>query len=424
MATVTIKCDSAPNSKTFKNSASVRVTYETSGGTLKITEIEGKRTDGWTTYNYDTSSCAVIVGGVEKTVSIEQSMFGPDWKAWDVTNTTWSGITYSSVNITVKMPEGGLAHSSAEFKTDSEISVPKSSYTVKYDANGGSGAPSNQTKTYGTTLTLSSTKPTRASIVEENKTTAYAFKGWGTSKSAKTASYQPGGSYTKNAGITLYAVWSQTTSTTYDISYETGTGLIIPGQRKASGSSITLTSTNPSKDGFTFKNWNTKSDGSGTSYASGATFSSNANTTLYAQYTAWTHTVAFNANGGSGAPSSFTKTGGIDGVIPETIPTRNGYVFRYWNTASDASGTRYEPGDTYTAEKNSGTITLYAIWASQSITIDSNKKCKSLYFREDSSLLGFENTYTVIAGEFIEGASSVQIKPGKMYFSEIIEKKS
>jgi len=51
MATVEIKCDSAPNSKTFKNSASVRVTYTTSGGTLKITEIEGKRTDGYTTYN-------------------------------------------------------------------------------------------------------------------------------------------------------------------------------------------------------------------------------------------------------------------------------------------------------------------------------------------------------------------------------------
>lgn len=71
-------------------------------------------------------------------------------------------------------------------------------YTVKYNANGGSGAPGNQTKTYGKTLTLSSTKPTR---------TNYNFKGWGTSASATTVAYAAGGSYTKNAAITLYAVW-------------------------------------------------------------------------------------------------------------------------------------------------------------------------------------------------------------------------
>lgn len=71
-------------------------------------------------------------------------------------------------------------------------------YTVSYNANGGSGAPGNQTKTYGVTLTLSSTKPTR---------TNYNFKGWGTSSSSTTASYQPGGSYTSNSSITLYAIW-------------------------------------------------------------------------------------------------------------------------------------------------------------------------------------------------------------------------
>lgn len=71
-------------------------------------------------------------------------------------------------------------------------------YVVKYNANGGTGAPANQTKTYGKTLTLSSTKPTR---------TNYNFKGWGTSASATSVTYTAGGSYTANAAITLYAVW-------------------------------------------------------------------------------------------------------------------------------------------------------------------------------------------------------------------------
>ena len=73
-------------------------------------------------------------------------------------------------------------------------------YTVTYDANGGSGAPSAQTKTKGKALTLSNVKPTR---------NGYAFQGWAISKTASKAEYQPGGSYTKDANVTLYAVWKK-----------------------------------------------------------------------------------------------------------------------------------------------------------------------------------------------------------------------
>lgn len=71
-------------------------------------------------------------------------------------------------------------------------------YTVSYNANGGSGAPGNQTKTYGVNLTLSSTRPTR---------TNYNFLGWGVSSGSTSVSYSPGGQYTSNASITLYAIW-------------------------------------------------------------------------------------------------------------------------------------------------------------------------------------------------------------------------
>lgn len=70
-------------------------------------------------------------------------------------------------------------------------------YTISYNANGGSGAPSAQTKTYGVNLTLSSTRPTR---------TNYNFKGWSTSSGGGVA-YSPGGTYSSNSSITLYAVW-------------------------------------------------------------------------------------------------------------------------------------------------------------------------------------------------------------------------
>ena len=70
-------------------------------------------------------------------------------------------------------------------------------YQVSYNANGGSGAPAAQTKRYTANLTLSSTKPTRS---------GYIFKGWATSASGAVL-YQPGGTYSNNAAVTLYAVW-------------------------------------------------------------------------------------------------------------------------------------------------------------------------------------------------------------------------
>ena len=73
-------------------------------------------------------------------------------------------------------------------------------WIIGYNANGGSGAPASQTKTYNQTLTLSSTVPTR---------TDFRFLGWGTSASATTPAYQPGGSYTNNAAVTLYAIWER-----------------------------------------------------------------------------------------------------------------------------------------------------------------------------------------------------------------------
>lgn len=79
------------------------------------------------------------------------------------------------------------------------FSVPAlASYSVTFNANGGSGAPSAQTKWFGETLMLSSTVPTKAN---------HNFRGWATSSGATTPNYQPGDAYTGNAALALYAVW-------------------------------------------------------------------------------------------------------------------------------------------------------------------------------------------------------------------------
>ena len=74
------------------------------------------------------------------------------------------------------------------------------SYTLAYNTNGGSGAPSTQTESgYGSaTFTITDTTPTR---------TNYTFNGWIDEKGNEV---QPSGSYTtKNTSTTLYAIWTR-----------------------------------------------------------------------------------------------------------------------------------------------------------------------------------------------------------------------
>lgn len=109
-------------------------------------------------------------------------------------------------------------------------------YSVAYNANGGSGAPSSQTKTYGTNLTLSSTKPTR---------TYYTFKGWSTSSTATSATYSAGATLssdltTTNGGtVTLYAVWEPNPPTNLSISRTGGGTTSIDVSVSATGLTMT-----------------------------------------------------------------------------------------------------------------------------------------------------------------------------------------
>lgn len=71
----------------------------------------------------------------------------------------------------------------------------------------------------------------------------------------------------------------------YDISFNANGGSNPPAsQKKVHGTALTLTTGIPTRAGYDFVSWNTAADGSGTSYASGATFSTDAITTLYAQW--------------------------------------------------------------------------------------------------------------------------------------------
>lgn len=166
-----------------------------------------------------------------------------------------------------------------------------------------------------------------------------------------SASYYPGKSI-PTAYVTIPA------KDHWTVSYNANNGSGAPeSQTKWRDENLTLSSTEPTRTGYTFQGWATSAGGA-VAYQPGANYTSNDALTLYAVWKANTWTVKFDANGGSGAPEDQTKTYGIDLTLSSTKPTRPLYNFLGWGTSSSSSAI-YQPGGKYTANAD---ITLYAVW--------------------------------------------------------------
>lgn len=175
-----------------------------------------------------------------------------------------------SIPFCAKITSDSSYASGTRWSGDTYINVAAlPSHTVSYNANGGSGAPGNQTKWYGYILTLSSTRPTR---------TGYSFQGWATSSGGSVV-YHPGGQYGSDSNVTLYAVWK---ANTYTVTYNANGGTGAPAnQTKTYGTTLKLSTTKPTKTNYNFLGWSTSADGS-VVYAAGANYTNNSAVTLYA----------------------------------------------------------------------------------------------------------------------------------------------
>ena len=160
---------------------------------------------------------------------------------------------------------------------------------------------------------------------------------------------------TSSAGVN---VWVDA-KPSYTVSYNSNGGSGSPGnQTKWYGENLTLSSTRPTRTGYTFQGWSTSNDSS-VEYQPGQNYGGNSNLTLYAVWSVNTWTVSYNSNGGSGSPGNQTKVYGQTLTLSSTRPTRNLYNFMGWGTSSGSTTPSYQPGGAYT---NNASITLYAIW--------------------------------------------------------------
>ena len=255
-----------------------------------------------------------------------------------------------------------------------------------------SNMPVDQTKTFGQLMTISNLVPTRK---------GYTFAGWYTQSNGTGTKYDPGSNYAadQNGGtVNLYAKW---TPWTYNIKYDQNvkstssskTVTDMPAaQTKTQEIDVTLSSMTPKRNGYIFAGWSTSANGS-VEYKPGSRFtkdldSNGASITLYAVWTPWKHTIHYNSNIPTNAPTGTTTVSNMPGdqtktfdeklMISSNKPTRKGYNFAGWSTSANGNVV-YQPGAEYKNDQNGGTVTLYAKWTAwkHTVTYDKNVPANS-----------------------------------------------
>ena len=273
--------------------------------------------------------------------------------------------------VTIKLSGKPYYHSAGDAKSNT-LSMTKPTYTVSYNANGGTSAPSSQTKTYGTALTLRTGKPTRA---------GYTFKNWNTKKDGSGTSYASGGSYKTNSAVTLYAQWTEnkltvnyysnyatyaafkgeevsvsattntlvyTTQFYYDNAYSDGLANI------QNVNYIYMSRTGYAPTGY----WGTSLDGGtlvnqNTSFSTGQALAQalnkdlkngNATIDLYAQWQENAYVLTYDSNGGFGEMTPQTIEWGELFSLSDNAFKRAGYKFVGWNVCRNNDNTWYATG--------------------------------------------------------------------------------
>ena len=241
------------------------------------------------------------------------------------------------------------------------------SYTIYFDANGGSGEMENQTINIDTNSYL-------VNNIYMPPTNYHYFNGWNTKADGSGASYtnQAEVYNLANGGetITLYAQWG----TIYNVHFDAngGSGEMENQTINTDISTNLINNSFIAPTNYVFNGWNTEADGSGASYTNQAEVYNLANggetITLYAQWLA-PYTIHFDANGGSGEMENQIISSNTNAeLIGNTFDAPANYYFVNWNTKADGSGDTYiNQAEVYNLTDGGENISLYAQWADRPI---------------------------------------------------------
>jgi outer membrane protein OmpA-like peptidoglycan-associated protein len=144
--------------------------------------------------------------------------------------------------------------------------------TVTFDANGGTGSMSPETKN------------ALASLTPNNFTrTGFKFVNWNTAANGSGSSYDDSGAYKFTTSTTLYAQWNAAATFSVKFHANGGGGSMKTETKK---STAALTPNQFTRNGFKFIKWSTAGNGSGSDYANGQSYGFKTSISLYAQWSA------------------------------------------------------------------------------------------------------------------------------------------
>lgn len=269
---------------------------------------------------------------------------GYSFKHWRYNDSSASGGYSENTTNPLKVTITGKRDITAVFELKS--------YTVTWNANGGTVSPASVSKTHGSTLGTLPT-PTRAATAEYS----YTFAGWFTAASGGT---QISTTTTVTGNVTYYAHWTAT-KRSYTATFN-GNGGSTPSPSSITKEYNTALGTLPtcSRTGYTFLGWYTASSG-GTKISTTTVVTKDI--TYYAQWSINSYTLTFNPNGGTVTPTSKDlEYNSAYGTLP--TPTRASdaqytYTFAGWYTAV-TGGTQV----TATTKMAAKDTTVYAHWTS------------------------------------------------------------
>lgn len=270
---------------------------------------------------------------------------------------------------------GGNITLTAKWQANEE----KSEYTIIFDANGGTGAPSSMSSKGGT-ITIPSSVPTK----DGNQFWIWKIKGTDVSATPGGTFYSIESYADSNGVVTFVAQWEELYTITFDANGGTGGPTT---QTKPEGESLLLTNDTPTKEGYTFKEWNTKRDGTGTSYQPQGTYTEDADVTLYAQWKQdAANTIELDKQQGTGGTDKLYDKGDentwyldekCELPISENsaidIPKREGYWFNGYYTEQNGNGDQiFDHNGNKTSKFIHVNCKIYAYWTAYKFTLDAD----------------------------------------------------
>ena len=326
--------------KTFQAEASVAtytVKFE-SNGSRYHSDLWGAQSDVTGSMSNQKFTCGTLQALKSNTFKRK----GYTFTGWN-TKSNGSGTAYTDKQAVLDLTttNGGTVTLYAQWELET--------YNITYVLNGGKNSTSNPA-TYNITLVNDS-----AGYFDYPTRTYYTFDGWYKNSDFTTKFDRIP---QRNTGdITVYAKW---VPIKYSIKYSLDGGAnnsANPNQYNIESETILLKS--PTRTGYRFVGWYTKSNYSESSRITSIPSGSTGDMNLFAKWEILTYNINYILNGGTNNtinPSSYTIKAG---KILLGSPTKSGYTFQGWFTKSDFSDTRV-----YNIPEGSlGDKTFYAKWS-------------------------------------------------------------